>query len=749
MKNKILIAFLLIFFITAEYGVAQSSFAPLKQKNLEMYWFYRHRLKNMFMKMGPNQGESLPAAQRNLWLWDNQSDQNYLKWGDTTIDFGFYLGTLATEYRLLLNNGELEALEKTKTELYYALKAVARLDENAECIHPYDDFYPNVVGCGYLNGYFIRDDVPTEIDDSSNGAGIFFDGPDPYETDQGFVQQNLSHFNNEKKKTLFEMNNVFYALSDYSDSGSFNVPPSLENPPTLEPNFKAKEMSQDQMIPLIMGLILVNQLTVDHNVSSSTVLDLEGNVITDLPFIAFRTFSSNQVNRMMDWARNNAGNNDLGWHIKNPELVDVWRGPDFGAYAWGMNRATDKLLGFDKVCTWFPYGAEFQAQPGLADATNIMKTDNRFMSLITGALSDAWTDWFGLVNKTEESIFALADKEKWQAFYIYLNRLLYPNNISESFPITDDFTYTGVGSFSEIFSTAPCKGPNNSNSEVSNWKSSNRFIKDGLVQVSGGSSKGAQSGLDYMLIHNLYYLVNDLPLPYYEDIEDRHYSNVINSYTDESYPNNIDERNIIGISSLTANNIIIPASLVPVLSDIAKQINYKANDYITLEPGFVVTPEITGDLFTANIVAEFECDNGGYYRLAETEEGTRELIKAGLYKDHKYIKESVDDDPILSQIKIANFKDENTYFSIEKNSIKVFPNPNDGLFAFEANNLDLNIKYEMLITDVLGRIITYKEYSNVDFVKEENISERELSKGTYFLVFKGGEIYYTEKIIVQ
>lgn len=739
MKNKILIVFLL-FFTMGEYGIAQGP-APLKEKNLEMYWFYRHRLKHMFMKIGPNQGESLPAAQRNYWLWGNEEDQKYIKWGDSTIDFGFYLGVLATEYRLLLNNGELEALEKTKTELYYALKTVARLDEVAECLSPYDTpSYPNVVGCGNLNGYFIRDDVPSEVDNTP-WPNLYWNGPDLFEDDQGFVQQNLSHFNNQKKQTLFEMpDDVEYALSDYSDT-----------------ELRAKEMSQDQLIPLIMGLVLVHQLTEDHDVSSSTVLDLDGNIIdNDLDFIQFKTFARDQVDRMMDWARNNAGINDLGWHIKNPALVDVWRGPNFGAYAWGMNRATDKLLGFDKVCTYIPYGVMFQSYP---DQASIMTQDNRFMALITGALSDAWTDWFGIVDTSEESIYVLAQKEKWYTFYVYLNRLLYPNNISESFPIIDDPYYSfsssseEYGSFQDIFNSAPCKGPKSEGEgSVSGWKSSNRFIKSKEKQLGGGVHKGYQSGLDYMIIHNLFYLVNELPLPYYEDIEDRHYSDAIYSFiVNGSYPSNIDERNIVGISTLTADNKIFPASLIPITSNIAKQVHYKANDYVKLEPGFSVTPEIAEDLFTANVVSEFECDNGGYHRLANTEEGMTELIKTGQYKKHKYIKEIANNIPALNidETDIDIVEEENTAYTIGGNDIRVFPNPNNGRFFFEARNLDLNTKYEMLVTDVLGRIILYKQYSNVDFVQEENVVEIELGKGTYFLIFKGGETLYTEKVIIQ
>ncbi|MFH2144027.1 MAG: hypothetical protein ABIJ97_16500 [Bacteroidota bacterium] len=95
---------------------AQNTF----QNNHERYWHYRNRLK-YFVKVGTNQGESCVASYRNKPQYENK-----LKFGDQTIHLGWYIGVLATEFRLLqLNN---QNTEKTIYELYCALEAFKRID---------------------------------------------------------------------------------------------------------------------------------------------------------------------------------------------------------------------------------------------------------------------------------------------------------------------------------------------------------------------------------------------------------------------------------------------------------------------------------------------------------------------------------------------------------------------------------------------------------------------------------------------
>lgn len=51
-------------------------------RNLEKYWWYRYRLVNDFMKVGPNCGESIPADYRKLGIntkldWGKKHQSNH------------------------------------------------------------------------------------------------------------------------------------------------------------------------------------------------------------------------------------------------------------------------------------------------------------------------------------------------------------------------------------------------------------------------------------------------------------------------------------------------------------------------------------------------------------------------------------------------------------------------------------------------------------------------------------------------
>ena len=59
-KSIILFCTLLLFFIPV---AAQTAYHNA-YLNMEKYWWYRYRLVNDFMKIGPNCGESIPAVAR-------------------------------------------------------------------------------------------------------------------------------------------------------------------------------------------------------------------------------------------------------------------------------------------------------------------------------------------------------------------------------------------------------------------------------------------------------------------------------------------------------------------------------------------------------------------------------------------------------------------------------------------------------------------------------------------------------------
>lgn len=228
MKRISGIVLLCLTFMFSEQVCAQTGLDDLNFK----YWYYRYRLQTAFTVIGEGDGRSLPAACRNI------NGGTEIRWNDETPrDLGYYLGVLATEYKLLSKASDRN---KTLTELYYAMLAAERLDEHAE------QYFS---ATNSLNGFFIRMDVPEATPISTLGLNslntmINQVGPD--------------------------------VVNTYSDQG-----------------FKA--MSQDKIYALWKGLVLVRECLPDQNF---TVTRLDGSTTTMNFNIRARDYIANTVEWM-------------------------------------------------------------------------------------------------------------------------------------------------------------------------------------------------------------------------------------------------------------------------------------------------------------------------------------------------------------------------------------------------------------------------------------------------------------------
>ncbi|MES2133452.1 MAG: T9SS type A sorting domain-containing protein [Bacteroidota bacterium] len=140
---------ILFFLFACNCGFSQDMY-----KNHQKYWYLRSKLRNDFMKVGTNQGESIPMTFRGKTATAADPNKNAVGGGDLIGDLGIYMAVLATEYKMLkLNNQNTDSV---KHELYCALNAVNRLDYNAEPL--YGSSYSNS-----LDGFLIRDDIPGDF----------------------------------------------------------------------------------------------------------------------------------------------------------------------------------------------------------------------------------------------------------------------------------------------------------------------------------------------------------------------------------------------------------------------------------------------------------------------------------------------------------------------------------------------------------------------------------------------------------
>ena len=156
--------YILIFIFSIPANLIAQDHLTGTRELLIKYWFYRERLKKDFMQLSDpwKRGSSAPASIRRLY--EDGTSQN-IKWGDATIDLGIYIGVLATEYKLLVNAGE--NTDETIKELYFALRALDRLDLYAEGAWIRDD--PNSYNSPqYMNGFFMRDEIVAGLFDNNN-----------------------------------------------------------------------------------------------------------------------------------------------------------------------------------------------------------------------------------------------------------------------------------------------------------------------------------------------------------------------------------------------------------------------------------------------------------------------------------------------------------------------------------------------------------------------------------------------------
>ncbi len=128
------------------------------------YWYYRTRMINDFMKIGKEQGACIVFAERN-----NGQDNLLLpvvnsKIGPDQIDItNQYIMALALEYKILSRNNQ--DTRETVKEIYHMLYAINRLDLEAEVMmNPATWQGSDVIQSnGILNGYILREDMPKQF----------------------------------------------------------------------------------------------------------------------------------------------------------------------------------------------------------------------------------------------------------------------------------------------------------------------------------------------------------------------------------------------------------------------------------------------------------------------------------------------------------------------------------------------------------------------------------------------------------
>ncbi len=420
--------------------------------NLEKYRHYRQRL-NYFVMPGQLRGESQVAGIRNRF--DYGADD--LNFGQHAIYFGYYIGMLATEYKLLTDAGDSTALQ-TQSELNLALKQyVTHLDKTESIV------FNNMKDL--FDGFFVRESVPCEFLNLPSRREYF---------NKGLLPTDTWNYNKNSSFGFLPKGHPGYIVR-VSECDS--IP---------------KVFSQDEAIGLLFGLALVYKCMPDSSYEKFLSKEIAVNVI--------------------DYIRNSSrlyGKSfSMRWNIYRPtgEKIKLSEGGLAWFYGYGFSKAAnyfnsngDHLL---KKITRYPQELFFQFGQFFPSPN----ADNTTMITTLAVIGDSWravVPVIGLVFKMNTTYFGIKAKTKrqdWDTFYGLAWNVLHDKNKKMEERL--DKAYNQLNA-------APYHGPYNygtdNNPKGTGWSSSYRWHhkkKTQLGELTG--IPGNYNGLDYMLLYNLY-----------------------------------------------------------------------------------------------------------------------------------------------------------------------------------------------------------------------------------------------------
>lgn len=493
----------------------------------DKYWYYKKRLHEKFVNVGLQNesdfcvttgGQSIPAS----WYQGNEVDGYEINYEeDNLMWFGQYLGVLATEYKLLMNNDQTSQADKTKEHLYYAMMAYERLDKKSETLaYPFGSNTPNPNCNSGLNGFFIRGDIadPRYYNLNYNYTAT---PNNNHSCVENISKTSLSdYFDNSVNETFYDQYDIinggptfdYYNELKCKEKRKESDAKRLENQLNLSKEDAERWAamnfypSQDQIASLFMGFALVKKCMdgVVYDDGSGTInYDFEAQAV-------------NYTDLITTYLRNN------DWFGRLEDGTDHKWGRGFRYESgWGLAKAARAITGVDYITTgdddvkllksklyWeylaHPYsGTIFLSSINTWPIDGILVFGNpltymsykanvkggyhaNFMQLYA-AIAGSW--W------NADNILASYGAVTDQGINSLLHAYLHDKTVG---------TALGKNYFKSLIESAPCQGPsykpgdNPSYTGASDWISRNRWWHPQGVQ------EGHMNGLDFMILFNLY-----------------------------------------------------------------------------------------------------------------------------------------------------------------------------------------------------------------------------------------------------
>lgn len=416
---------------------------------LNKYWYYRERLQ-YFVNTGidgQSRGEGMVVSVRNKHSTD------VISWENQMSQFGSYLGVLATEYALLNFYGQ-DASQPWQ-ELTLALGCYER-DDRCESRMPWYLDYD------VFDGFHMDEDVPADFLTTHPAMNA------------GLMPANQV-WNSEPGRPAWAGR---VCANDYEQ---WDVEPGFTPYLTYQTITDMKEGAMDvrNSLGLIRGLVLVLKcLPVGSGPYTHAALILD-KVIT-------RMYSNGS------------------WILLDPEMHAVEGGANATSYAMPltvirMAAGLGNLPPGPGTPTFNAAWQTLQYAPAGQENTN--------GTLSMAALCDCWNGGLsGMpgLNTTQAGLFALAGPEQWDTFYLLLWEFLH----DKTSPMLD------MNRVLSQLTEAPCEGPYCYDSlghhhAPMGWAAPAKFDHPVSHQFHGqGQQQGNYNGLDYMLLYNLFHLVN-------------------------------------------------------------------------------------------------------------------------------------------------------------------------------------------------------------------------------------------------
>lgn len=720
------------------------------------YWYYRYRLINDFMVLGTNNssaysfdntkntGFCLPMEQRNQGGRNFGTTDPKIYFGDEPQELGWYMAVLATEIHNIENYATLytatQSLKESKYELYCAMEAFTRLDQQAEYVLNRNPSYWGTGTEGTINGFLLRDDV-----------------------DDNFLPTNWSALNSHKTELISGVSSSYqYTELDHTANNYQSSYQSLfgwtSNGCYTHASAGSEFMSKDHVLHLIMGLVCTIQFVndtdtyeytgpSDHCViynfktEAKTMLTNLFNFVYDEYSMGYGDWFMHPVNN----AGMYVGTDGIGsyTHFIDPsgaimESADPYCTPNNNIHEFQVNGLTElggannfmPRSGLNAACfgpaltlighryvnssTYNGYTVDGDAEwvfftgadPGTILAAG--QTTNDYMFLLADALSNytvhlpgiemVWSKFWRnyvpkYVNMSYTPAHMLASQGAAFGYEIYylLWEALYPNQDHNGYFINDNF-------FFNLMSEAPCEGPywygNGSNPYWDGFTTAQRFIHPPFLQ--NGLNNGEFNGLDYMLLYNLFIITHNgtsSVLP-----NDVGYVEGINGYIDGgTVP-------FTGLDATQYGNTTQPFAYrcFAKITDTGETVNSDA-DYSIQAPeikyprSYIGVSIAHGATYKATPAPLNNCEN-----TAPVDGYTSPRPFFGHTNGGGITAKATDNsnpDPVLPGFSTSQSQSTNTGVSM-----KVYPNPSSGQF-FISLNLPVNQQFIINVINSIGQVI--------------------------------------------